>query len=68
MSSQAMPGYKQGCQRCEISIKPIFMWVNEPGHEDDEGEEGEKVSDKPHDRERCEACQLGICDMSPGNY
>ena len=45
-------------------MKPIFMWLNEPVQEKDEDEGADVVTDKPHDRERCEACRLGVCDMS----
>ena len=45
-------------------MKPIFMWINEPGHKEDQDEGADVVTDKPHDRVRCEACRLGICDMS----
>ena len=60
-SAHAYPQYKQGCQSCDAETLPCCLWVNDQDAEDRDVEEPN--SDQPHDRERCEACRLGICDM-----
>ena len=61
LSAHAYTNYSQRCKRCEAESLPSFMWVNT-----DNGERREKAAidkNKPHDRERCEACRLDVCTM-----
>ena len=42
----------------------ILFWINAGNHGDMGGDDGEKAESKPHMRHLCEACKLGVCDMS----
>ena len=60
LSAHAYKIYEQGCKTCEDFSKPVYMWVNN----DVRVEPKLPVTDetRPHDKTRCEACSLGLCD------
>jgi hypothetical protein len=59
VSAHSFKKFKQACQKCNIMVRPKFMWVN-TGKRDSHNESDD--DDGPHDTTRCEACQLyGDC-------
>ena len=61
VSAHALRQYRQGCKSCETMHLPKWMWLND--NFDDKGGRNERLKG-PHDKARCEACQLGmgLCD------
>ena len=59
VSAHAFKMYRQACKSkfCNTYSLPRFMWRNLGQHK-----RGNKTSQGPHDRSRCEACALGVCD------
>ena len=51
--------FKQGCKKCNTEVFPKFMWINTGSHTSRDRNDTEES--KPHDYERCEACQRGMC-------
>jgi len=66
MSAHAYPQFKQDCKECSRSFLPVALWVNLEARDD----EAERPSDdnKPHHRDKCEACRLGVCDAGKEKY
>lgn len=60
LSAHSHKKYKQGCKGCETENYAKYLWVNSSKKEKEPKFE-ELDKDKPHDKMRCEACQLGIC-------
>mmetsp|Transcript_74904 Transcript_74904/g.211861 ORF Transcript_74904/g.211861 Transcript_74904/m.211861 type:complete len:168 (+) Transcript_74904:98-601(+) len=60
-SAHAYKEYSQGCQGCDFMRLPYFLWQN---HEPRSGRPAEDRDAAPHDSERCEACQRGVCDRA----
>jgi hypothetical protein len=57
VSAHAAKLYRQGCQKCERYVRPLFMWQNLESNDRDKF----RKTDTPHDRNRCEACRAGDC-------
>ena len=60
LSAHSYKKYKQGCKGCETENYPKYLWFNSIRIEKDPKFE-ELNKEKPHDKERCEACHLGFC-------
>ena len=56
-SAHAMKEYGQGCKKCEAFSQPWLMWHNTSVVRTSNPNDKKR----PHDRERCEACALGVC-------
>jgi len=57
-SAHAFKEYKQGCKNCNRYYLPDYLWENEKNENIDP--KNEKLQG-PHDTERCEACDQGVC-------
>jgi DNA-directed RNA polymerase subunit RPC12/RpoP len=62
LSAHSYTEYKQDCKSCRNSMIAILFWIN--NHGTTYGDNDEKDESKPHMRHLCEACKLGVCDMS----
>ena len=60
-SAHAFPEYTQDCQGCDEEVHPYLMWENDENNHSSSNDRRD-ASKPPHDRERCEACRLGVCD------
>ena len=58
-SAHAFDEYFQECRSCQEENYPLFLWQNQHPRTRDREEFGD--SKGPHDADRCEACQLGVC-------
>jgi RNA recognition motif-containing protein len=53
----------QQCQQCDAENHACCMWVNDhSGPREDS--DPTPLGGRPHDKQRCEACHLGECDMA----
>ena len=57
-SAHAWAKYTQGCNVCDCNTKPFAMWVNTCPSTT---QEGKVFKGSPHDKDRCQACWLGVC-------
>jgi hypothetical protein len=64
-SAHTYPQFRQGCQGCETKAYATYMWENDPdAPRDPRGPAEEDEDAEPHDQDRCEACQAGICSRA----
>jgi DNA-directed RNA polymerase subunit RPC12/RpoP len=65
ISAHAYSKYRQDCKTCNNSMMATLFWINHRNISREEtSDNGEKDENKPHMRHLCEACKLGVCDMS----
>lgn len=62
-SAHAYVQYRQECKTCNSSSHASLFWVNNFNNYDKQSNSQDEES-KPHMRHLCEACRLGVCDMS----
>ena len=64
-SAHAQSEFKQGCMLCNKKVYPIVLWQND--WQDDNFDAATVLflddDEKPHDKERCEACAVGKCQI-----
>ena len=65
LSAHAFKRFKQACKSCETWSPPKFMWVNAERGERNKYHK-EPDLNKPHHRDRCEACRRGVCTNQGG--
>lgn len=68
ISAHAYLDYRQACKNCDEYYYATWMWKNY----DNSTCDGIDIKDTknytgPHDRERCEACAVGVCSLARGS-
>ena len=65
-SAHAYSQYRQECKTCNRSYYAKYFWENEDNNFDDYSSDDDEADkeQKPHMRHLCEACRLGVCDVS----
>ena len=58
LSAHAHSAYRQECKTCRSHVHPSYMWINS---RESSRSESAHDGDKPHMRDLCEACKLGVC-------
>ena len=61
ISAHANKAFRMSCNNCEKRVLPTYMWVNT--HKSDK-DKNITSKQKPHDSNRCEACEKGLCIQS----
>jgi len=59
-SAHAFREFRQACQKCETFSLACCLWQNDVGAPKRQTEP-EDDPELPHDKQRCEGCQLGCC-------
>ena len=59
-SAHATVRYFQKCTKCNQEEYPIWMWKNSENNFKKKGKNVDYT--KPHRRDLCQACRLGVCD------